>query len=234
MTTVAVCVPWRTDGCEHREAAWEWVRRRWTTLHPRWPIITGSCTGPWNVASALNDAIAQADADVVVVTGADCVLSHMDVTAAVNFAGLGRWVMAAGELFRPSQQTTAKILACKPTQQLSPPRLPGERRRTRLGWGPIIAPLDLIRSVGGWDERFTAWFEDDAFGLAARQLAGPPHRMPGEACLLWHPRVDRRRMPDYRANVELWRRYKTADADGIRALIAERSQEEVMSWARPG
>lgn len=219
---VEVLVPWRPDGDPNREAAWEWVQRRWQALYPHWPIVTGTCRGEWSTAAALNDAMAQSYADIVILVGADTVLNRVDVEQAVAAATLGRWVMVARELHRLSNSSTRHLLGKSPGVQAE--RLVAQRANTHLGWGPIVAPADLVRDVG-WDDRFTGWGgEDDAFGLAMKALAGRPHRVPGGiARLLYHSRDRRKAHDSYPANLALLDRYRAADTpDAMRVLLAER------------
>jgi hypothetical protein len=94
-----------------------------------------------------------------------------------------------------------------------------------LGWGPIVAPLEMLREVGGYDERFVQWgAEDDAFAAALSTLAGPPIQLDRTVLLLWHPAAPLGR-EQYARNVALLARYQAAadDPAAMRELIAERS-----------
>lgn len=219
---VEILVPWRTDGSTVREQAWDWTRRRWEALFPDWPVIVGTCpVGPWNIAAALNDALAQATADVVLVVGADTALAVETCIDAVAHAAAGRWVQPAGILQRLYRTPSARLVAGPPGANLPGG---GERQRCGLGWGPLAAPLALLRDLGGWDLRFVGHGgEDDAFAAAASTLAGPPVCLDRAAVLLWHPPAPRDKAA-YAANLALLGRYRQAAGDEglMRALIEER------------
>lgn len=213
-----VVIPWR-GGCPHRARAWTWVLERWATLHSDAElVITASPEGPFNIAAALNIGIRGSRSDVVVLSGADVILDPSDVADAVDLASDGRWVMLAGEYRRLSEDITAEVLD-GPVDAVWD--WPGEEMDTDLGWGPIVAPRELLLDVG-YDERFLGWGgEDDAFGIAAETLAGSPLHLGGTAYMLWHPPATNTR---YAANVALLNRYRSAHhcPSAIRALLAER------------
>lgn len=220
--TFGVVIPWR-DG-PGRAAPKRWVERRWEVLHPDADVITpGSPEGPFNIAAALNRGIDRTRADLVVLTGADVVLDPVDVLDALEAAAGGRWVMLAGQYHRLDRGASERLLRARPGVELC--SFPGGGWiSTKLGWGPIVAPRDLLAAVG-YDERFRGWGgEDDAFGFAAETLAGPPIRLDRTAFMLWHHRRYRRAHPDYAANVELLEQYRDAHGDPVatRAIVSDR------------
>ncbi len=213
-----VVVPWR-GGCPYRSRAWAWVTERWSSLHPEAGlIVTVSPEGPFNIAAALNSGIRHSSADVLVLTGADVVLDPVEVADSVDLASDGRWVMLAGEYRRLSEEVSDGILS-GPVDATG--EWPGDLMMTGLGWGPIVAPRELLLDTG-YDERFVGWGgEDDAFGITAETLVGSPIRMGGTAHLLWHPSETN---SHYTANVALLDRYRSAhgNPEAIRLLQAER------------
>ncbi len=221
--TVQILIPYRPDTPD-RAKVWAWCEARWQALYPHWPVIVGSCgDGPWNIAAALNDALGRATADIVILMGADTALDEVTVNAAVEEAGDGRWVLPAGVLLRVSQEATASLLSSTPGGPLSG-SIAGIRQACGFGWGPIVARTELLRDVGGWDERFYGHGgEDDAFAICASTLAGQPVQLGQDVHLLWHPPASRDEM-QYAANLALLARYQAADGDpiAVRALIAER------------
>lgn len=215
MRTVQICVPWRSDGEPWREVAWNWCAARWMTLFPDWPLVVvddGAESGSFNVATSLNRCVDESSADVLVMVGADTILRPGNVLEAVAFAEQGRWTMACDVMWRLDRLDSESVLALDPTAEM---RNLGRRRVAQLGWGPIVAPRHVLLTRM-WDERFSGGGEDDAFGLCAETLLGPPARcVRSPTWLLWHPSPGRAKHPDRDDCVALLHRYKCARWDQI-------------------
>lgn len=209
MTTVEVCIPWRSDGDPWRETARDWVHARWMTLFPEWRIVEaddGAVEGPFLIARALNRCVDASTADVLVMTGADTIIDPRRVVQAVDLAATGKWVMACDTLNRLDRLQTERVLADDPATQAW--HQLGTRRTAQLGWGPIVLQRHLALERL-WDPRFEAGGEDDGFGVAARCLWGDPARVPqSPAWLMWHESARRAKDPRRDDAVALLQRYK--------------------------
>lgn len=209
-------VPWRSDG-GWRERLWDHCRPTWDG----WPLrLAPSPEGPFNRAAAINDAAA-GDWDAVVVADADILIEPEQVRSAVLLADLGRLVLAYTEYRALTERATRQLL-----EGVQPDPRDIARRRLVHESSCVVIPRSVWDAVGGFDERFVGWGQEDvAFVQACRVLTGEPLRVRGTVTHLWHPYATERSRTDplWRANQELGRRYRfTRDEAAMRALIEER------------
>jgi hypothetical protein len=101
----------------------------------------------------------------------------------------------------------------------------------------VVVPRAVWDAVGGFDERFVGWGQEDvAFIHAARLLTGEVERVGGTVWHLWHGRAPGRNrlLPSYKAAQQLGRRYRTCTtADEMRALLAEPPEESILRQPDP-
>lgn len=226
---VAICIPW-TPGDEHRNRSHDWTVNYWRTLGL--PVFEGvdRTGGRWpNRAAMRNDAARQAldaGADVLVFADADTFAAADQLSTGVAAAREhGVLVMPFRRYHRLTRQASAEILrhTTPPDRTLANLVAASDRRGENVGWsdrhdaGVIIVTADTWRTVGGYDERFTRWGDEDrCFRVACDTLAGPAIRIDGAAIHLWHPPagdVDRHaRSPERQAQIALSTRYRTAAA----------------------
>ncbi|MEU3945457.1 hypothetical protein [Streptomyces sp. NPDC029526] len=217
--SVAVLVPWRPDGGP-RQTVWAWVRRQWARW-PDWQVVTGACPdGPWSKGAAVADALAQTDADVLVVADAD--VWTLGTPAAVNrvASGRARWAMPHQLVRRLTPEATQVVLGGarlegQPTAETHP-GMPGG--------GIVVLAREVLEGVP-MDPHFTGWGqEDQAWALALETLAGPMWRGTADLFHLWHPPAPRRsRAVGSAASLARYRRYQAASGQAaqMRALVAE-------------
>lgn len=209
---VTVAVPLAITD-EHRARAWEYVRGRYRREHPTWPMVTGTCDGPWRKAVAIADAVAKAETELVLVADADIIIPAL-ADAVINLRATDRaWSKPYTKLGRLTEVATAAVLAGadphavtgKPGTWLEAPY------RHVIGGGAVLLPTTLARECPG-DPRFVGWgAEDAAWGWMLRSLAGRPHVQPGTAVHLWHPPQERpSRSKGSPENEALKRRYAAA------------------------
>lgn len=94
--------------------------------------------------------------------------------------------------------------------------------RAHLGGGITVIARGTYEQVP-IDPRFAGWgFEDDAWCLALNALVGPAWQASAPLWHLWHPPQDRTSRDEGSVeSLALFDRYRTADRDGIAALIEE-------------
>lgn len=218
----AVVVPYN-PGAEDRDRIWAHMRTRWAEHHPDWSVIEGRCGGDgWSKGAAVADAVAQTDADIVVVADADVWCDNVAESVAAVEAGAA-WSMPQHLVHRLNPRATAAVLAggefvSKPQTWVQKPYACVE------AGGLVVLPRATYLDVP-IDVRFIGWGgEDISWGWALRTLAGPPARFAGDLWHLWHepqPRRSRRRGSD--ASERLAGRYRQAlgKPDVMRALVDE-------------
>lgn len=215
----------RRDGDPHRDRVWRWVKRRWATVHPDWPLYEGHHDGgPFNRSAAVNTAARHAgDWDVAVIADSDLVIDAELVHDAVRAAAdTGHLVIAFNVLAQLSASMTDQVLAGY-DGSWQPGITTMLRDFSCGGLNAIARPL--WDRLDGMDERFSGWgMEDVAFYRAAHTLSGASVRIEGVAWHLWHPPADH---SEGGANPALLARYAAAagDVDAMAAVLGERCGE---------
>lgn len=89
----------------------------------------------------------------------------------------------------------------------------------------VVVPRKLWQELGGFDDRFVGWGQEDvAFCHAARLIGGGIERVPGTVYHLWHPRSQYRHpgLASYQAAQALGARYRSCSTDeDVRSLLTE-------------
>ncbi len=230
MTTVGVCIPFRSDDPE-RIRLFDWVTERWDTLHPKWPCIIatdGETEGPFNRSRAVNRAVGNIRTDILLIADADIMVQHgqAEAIAAAIERGNVPWVVGYETMTHLSHRATDRLLTEPPDVRKDG----AERLEVRWASTDSVCGLIGIRAedydlLGGNDERFEGWgWEDTSFALKADTLLGGHYRLPGECLHLFHElRNDRKTDSRAHANRRLHRRYVAAagDPDGMTKLARE-------------
>lgn len=225
--TVSVLVPWRS-GCEHREANLAYVLDHYTQHHPDWQVVLGyHDDGPWVKSHAIDDALDNADGDLVVVADADVLCAGLDAAVAAVVDG-APWAIPHTLLHRINRGGTDRILAGSPLVDVyaNPEHWELKPHVGHAGGGLVVLARSTYQRVP-MDPRFQRWgSEDDAWAWALETLIGAAWRGVEPIVHLWHPTA--RTPTDYRfhgseANRELWRRYRKAagHTDVMSALVDE-------------
>lgn len=246
MSGVVVLVPRRADG-GRRDESWEWLAKRWESEWPDFTVVIGEHDdgGPFNRSAALNAAASAAgDWTVAVIADADSFVGADQVRAAVNTAArTGLMTIAFTRFCYLSDEGSRRVMAgyVGSWERLI-------RHKFTGGCSSMVAVRrDLWDTVGGFDERFCGWGEEDVAFSIACQTFGPRrpgvpdaediratfHRLPGDCWHLWHPtqpnadihdRATYKQGAGYAANRELGARYIAAahDTVAMSALITER------------
>lgn len=163
---------------------------------------------PFNRAQARNNAVAQADTDIIILADADTLpVHHTQITTAINLAaktGGAVWPYSR-YLLLPHDAVTRHILSTiTPVREWPTKWRPG---------GLTVITRHAYQEIGGYDETFGAgWgFEDGAFHLAAQTLL-PVQHLPGVAYAFDHPGA-RRRDPRNRRKYWWYNRAKNNPAE---------------------
>lgn len=214
--SLRIVVPWR-GGDPHRETLWA---RCSAELDPELVVLGRSPDGPFNRAAAINDG-ARGEWDVLVVMDADVLIDQEQLNSAVRRSHATQRVVLA---FDSYCGFTARNTRLYLQGQLTDLERGSAVRRDDHESSCVAIPRAAWEAVGGFDERFIGWGQEDvAFIHAVRVLHGPIERVPGTVYHLWHPASrERRPTPAYYANQERGQRYRaTHDPAAMRALLAE-------------
>ena len=209
-----VVVPWRDQGCPHRQAAWDWCRTRWEAYGL--PVVTADVDGEWNKPAALNAAVADLDCRTVIVADADVMIPPDRVAEAVRIASYVPWVMPHTRTVRLDADATASLLDGAG---------PGRGRvmdpyPSVAGGGLFVMSRAQWRRTGGMDPEFRGWgAEDEAFAVVADGVLGPHVRLDGDLTHLYHPPGLRTSHPRWEANAALFRQYRRAARTSRAELI---------------
>lgn len=217
--TVVVVVPFATDDPD-RLAAWEYLEGRYHSEHPEWRIVTGTCDGPWSKARAVDDAIGQTDADLLIITDADVWCEQTAEFVAKIEAEVWEFASPHRRIVRLNQASTERVY-----REGFPENMPNPRELTErvydgmLGGGIVILPRALYEQCP-LDPRFEGWGgEDESWGRALMTLT--KKRAQGRN-VLWHlyhqPQERVNRKIGNPANDQLKERYRLAAGDPARTL----------------
>lgn len=216
-------VPWRPEP-EFRDRLWAFARAYWWGACPDIAVVEGpSPDGPFNRSAAIN-AAARGDWDVGIVLDADVFAPPLHVYAAIDRArDTERVVLPYTEFQGLTPRATARTLEGV--------REPFDARSFRFlssvhESSIVVIPRAVWDEVGGFDERFVGWGQEDvAFAQSARVLTGPITRVEGPVWHLWHPNGPSRdqSLPSWKENQVLGDRYReTTDPEAMRELLEGR------------
>lgn len=223
---VVFLVPWRSDG-GWRDQLWRFTRTWWEERCPGASFCVGaSPPGPFNRAAALNDAARNGGGwDIAVVLDADVVADGEQVLRAIAMArGSGRLTLAFTRYVGLNRTYTLKLLGGWRGDLMRGKFRTSDAHESSV----VVVPRALWEELGGFDERFVGWGQEDvAFAHTARLLRGWIDRVPGNVYHLWHARSmeARKDSATYAAVQALGARYHAlTTADEARALLRERGR----------
>lgn len=225
-----ILIAWRPGGDDRRRQLWDWTRAFLEEIG--WPIVTADAPGEvFSRARALNVAARAAGKwDVALIGDADTVqdvdAAHRTLARTPEVGLVIPWT----HRIKLSQEGTLKLVRGGPGAVTYHDRDP---RDTTAPWGggaTLMVSRAAFQAVGGFDERFEGYGNEDlAFHAAVETLvvgAGAPH----EAGLVWHlwhrpARMVGTKRAATRPNRELWDRYKAVrwNPEGMRALLKQRT-----------
>ena len=212
----AVLLPHR-GGCPHRERALAWVIAR----HARngYPVVVGRHDdGPWVKALAVADALAQTQAEVLIVADGDVWCNGLPA-ALQQIEDGAKWAIPHRGVHRLTQDSTARMMAGERWDALPL----DERAYLGVEGGGIAVVRRDVYEDCPLDPRFAGWgSEDESWGFALRVLHGPPARGKSPLVHLWHPPQERaRRNFGSLESLDLRKRYARAlhNPRVMRALI---------------
>jgi hypothetical protein len=193
------------------------------------PVVVGRHDdGAWVKALAVDDALAQTDASVLVVHDAD-VLADGLMAAVEAVEGGAPWAVPHRGVHRLTADSTRHFTHGVRLEHL----LLDERAYLGVEGGGVVVLRRDVYEACPLDRRFVGWgSEDESWGFALRTLFGPPVRVASPLVHFWHPpqpRVTR----SYGSGASLLLRKSYARAHGqpdvMRSLIEEGRSCSAMS-----
>lgn len=227
----SLCLPFQTDhGPRARIAGW--LARYYQAICPEASVVIGGAGDDEaiNRSRLRNRIVAETTSEVVLLVDADCFVSRATILLAV--AQLSP-VLACVQCERAaylSHDGTQALLARAPSAETTMAASYIESKLAVCHGLFFAVRRESFDRVGGFDERFIGWGEeDDAFVIAMRMLSGHVARIPATAYHLSHPRPPMAEIvasANFQQNMALGQRYRqalrTQNAAAIRALVGER------------
>jgi hypothetical protein len=218
--TVSVLVPFRSDGA-HRQRSWEFLRAKWREEFPSWEVIEGHCPddGPWVKALAVEDALARATCDTLIIADADCWSDGIEDT--VDALSSAAWAVPHMRVHRLTESATEAVLAGR---AIEGDEFAEEPYVGAVGGGMVAIPRTLYEEAP-LDPRFAGWGQEDmSAALAWSILGGEAKRGYEPLWHLWHPAPQRlNRYIGTHEGRDLYNRYREAgySATKMKAIIRE-------------
>jgi hypothetical protein len=175
-----VVIPWRA-GCPYRQLVLDWIINAHDAFARN--VILGELDPdqPWVKADAVRAGLGQSTADLVVISDGDVWCGSLEL--AVDAAESTGWAMPFKDVHRLSPAATSRALQ---TGDLG-----GKlEQRPYLGvpGGGLMAIQREAYERVPLDPRFVGWGqEDEAWGVALKELVGPGWRGTAPLFHLWHP-----------------------------------------------
>lgn len=218
----AVVVPFR-GGCTYRERAWDWVRSCYAEHHPDWELIDAPAPeGPWCKGAAVNQAVRECDAEIVIQADADVWCDGLERAVYALVCGKASWAVPHRLVHRLGESATTAVLQGAEWRGQSD--LAQRPYEGLWGGGIVVARREALLDCP-IDPRFQTWGqEDESWALALHCLYGKGWRGTADLVHLFHPpqeRLSRRR--GSRESWALRQRYHAArrSPDAMRALLEE-------------
>lgn len=244
---MSICIPHRKDASYERSRNFEYIK---ASLKQDWSrqleagfaeivIANSNSDLPFSRSAARNNCAKKASGHCLVFLDADSHVSFsqcMDVVERI-FRAIDTsvcWGLPYDSYWVLTEESTKDYIMEQTKAHLDaefvfdsnslPPQAPS------FG-GCVIVSRSAFEEVGGYDERFRTWGDEDrAFALSLETMTTPVYRTEGCLYHLWHPvsEEDRFGNPGMAANRELYSRYLNAagNRQAMKDLIEKRPPRE--------
>jgi hypothetical protein len=228
---ISFVVPFRSDDPYRIESADFVSQRLFDDWHPVASFWSGASdiVGPFNRSASRNYGAQQVSGDVLVFVDADSdVPGEQMVRALDHVVSNGGWAFPYTRYCSLTQTGSQRYMDGEyPVPEDYAYVFPSAKTPEPSVGGCVITTREAFETVGGYDERFIAWGEEDrAFALSLQTLVGEPSQVVGPLYHLWHPAPEDVRFehPHFMDNRLLCNRYREAygNQQMMEQLVAER------------
>ena len=210
-----VLIPHRSDSSGYRDRNLDYVYRFWTHRFQRESVTVFDVDGDWNKPRGINLMVRQlARVDCTIIADSDCFIMDAALERAKN-RFWGRVCLPHHRCCYLNEERSNDVVSVVDPKSRIGGRI-YRRCRTRkpVDGGCWFVDTDLLLA-NPLDERFAGWGGDDVEFLARV----PFQRLNGPIYHLFHPKAERRDVPEKLAMIEATRR---REAETRRAFLYER------------
>lgn len=208
---VSIIIPFRPSSqAKERLRNVLWLKQYWETNLPGAEIIIGDDPNAGRVFSksiAINNAVAKSSGDVLVIVDADgyIAIDHVmycvDEIRHARKSGRRLWFVPYRQFYRLNEKASDLLLSSDPAKPYSftdpvDPSMTineaGTSPFTGHWYGAVIqiVPREGWDIVGGWDQRFCGWGNEDHAAMRAMDTLYWPHKtLPTSVLHIWHPMI---------------------------------------------
>ena len=217
----AVIIAFRDRGLDQlRSANLVRVAEHWAQYDCEILVVSDGREGDaqFNRSRAYNRAVEQTDAEVLVFTESDIIISHEQIDRAVKLAADAPGMVIPFSWFMALSEEDSERVRDHQIDPVDCEKHPVKGHRGSIGAACVVS-RDSYQVVGGFDEKFEgAWYDDDAMKIAFDVAAGPTRWVEGSAYHLYHlsggtgahlSRKDREATARNRLRLRLYQQAKT-------------------------
>ena len=140
----------------------------------------------FNRSRAYNRAVERTDAEILIFTESDIIVSHEQIDRAVALAEAAPGQVIPFSWFMALTELDSTLVRDHMRDPVDCEKHPVKGHRGSIGAACVVS-RDSYQVVGGFDEKFEgAWYDDDAMKIAFETAAGPTRWVEGSAYHLHH------------------------------------------------
>jgi hypothetical protein len=223
---ISVLIPFKSDNGGYRDANLAYVTSRYQTLMPEIELVIGEDQSElFNKSRAVNQAARKATGELLIIADADVFFETQLIDKIVAIAHGHPWIIPYSRCFILNREGSLEVTK---TGRIELPQsvcsLEVEKVCFYYGGLMNVVSRKAFEKVGGMDERFFGWGEeDDSFARTLDTIVGKHYRMEETIFHLWHPRANDDH-PHREFNKQLGKRYRQVEGNilGMRKLLQER------------
>jgi predicted glycosyltransferase involved in capsule biosynthesis len=214
---ISFLIPFRSDE-PHRVESLDYIHQHLAHSFPDDEVITLTNGGEFNRSVARNMAAMAARSDTLVFVDADSYVPMPQLKTAISMVedGERQWVFPYDSYNSLTEGSSVVFRRGVRSGLLCEYIFPSEEYPEPAVGGCIVVSRKAFETVGGYDERFIGWGEEDrAFQMSLHTLVEQIARVPGPLYHLWHlhPEEECFDQPHFMDNRRLCNRYREAYAN---------------------